>query len=315
MPGAYCHLTLVNCLVNSQSLSRADLPTNAQKALMTHTKYCELGAVSPDYPYMDALSAGSKEWADVQHHKIKGAIKANIIHTGVKALRIMSGVTQARCFAWFCGYVSHIVADVTIHPVVNLKVGYYEEGNQSAHRRMEMHEDVYIYHERYGSEIGISEHVNSQFRGCCDPKSNESLHPDIRGFWAVLLKESYPRIYDETPPQIDKWHRSFLFLIDRVAEEGQTFFLPSRHLEANGLLYPAQGTVDRQYIDDLDTPCGRMNYDAVFDRALGNIGKVWGLLGKAVYADDNDFLTKIDVWDLDLGAKVFNEKVMWEDRT
>jgi primosomal protein N' len=51
---------------------------------------------------------------------------------------------KGRAFAWLCGLAGHIVTDVVIHPVVELKVGTYE-GHEAAHRNCEMHQDVYIY--------------------------------------------------------------------------------------------------------------------------------------------------------------------------
>ena len=49
MPGAYAHLTLANMLKEPNRLdSMEGFPDEAKFVVMTHFRFCELGAVSPD---------------------------------------------------------------------------------------------------------------------------------------------------------------------------------------------------------------------------------------------------------------------------
>ena len=49
MPGAYAHITLVNEAKRPQYLEQKGVPAGAIAALLDYFKFCELGAVSPDY--------------------------------------------------------------------------------------------------------------------------------------------------------------------------------------------------------------------------------------------------------------------------
>jgi len=51
-----------------------------------------------------------------------------------------------------------VVADVTIHPILELKVGSYAE-HKMGHRTCEMHQDAYIFQRLNLGDVGLSEHL------------------------------------------------------------------------------------------------------------------------------------------------------------
>lgn len=68
-----------------------------------------------------------------------------MITVGADLIRKMDRGTEKRiCIAWLMGYAAHVVTDVSIHPIVKLKVGDYAE-NKTDHRICEMNQDAYIY--------------------------------------------------------------------------------------------------------------------------------------------------------------------------
>ncbi len=68
MPGAYAHMTLVNVRKEPQSLEAIPgFPADAISAVLDYFKFCELGAVSPDYPYLAIGDPGAARWADAMH--------------------------------------------------------------------------------------------------------------------------------------------------------------------------------------------------------------------------------------------------------
>ena len=68
MSGAYAHLTMVNLMRESKRLETELRFSNpASAALLTNLKFCELGAVSPDYPYLAVGDSGAEKWADLMH--------------------------------------------------------------------------------------------------------------------------------------------------------------------------------------------------------------------------------------------------------
>jgi hypothetical protein len=53
MPGAYTHLTPVNLIREPARLENQGFTPEAVVSLPDYFRFCELGAVSPDYPYLD----------------------------------------------------------------------------------------------------------------------------------------------------------------------------------------------------------------------------------------------------------------------
>jgi hypothetical protein len=275
MPGAYAHITLVNFAKEPERLEEAGIPIPAIKAVLEYFGFCELGAVSPDYPYLHFAHSDSKRWADVMHYERTG----EPIKKGIEFVKDMSGTEQAKALAWLLGYAAHVVADVTIHPVVECRVGPYA-ANAKAHRICELNQDAYIFQRLNLSEIGLSEHLDSGIWGCCDTPNSGVLAPTIVRIWEKMLAFCHPAEYAANEPDISAWHAGFKVAVD-AAEEGNRLPLFARHLAVNsGLTYPAVTDIDASYIIGIATPEGEMDYDMVFDRALKNVVSMWAMIGK-----------------------------------
>ncbi|MDD3473368.1 MAG: zinc dependent phospholipase C family protein, partial [Syntrophaceae bacterium] len=81
-------------------------------------------------PYL-SLKTGTVNWADLMHYETTNGIVlhgyADIKNTWVEGpLR----PTDERILAWLFGYASHLIADATIHPIVEAIVGPYEENSK-----------------------------------------------------------------------------------------------------------------------------------------------------------------------------------------
>src|SRR4030066_130910 len=137
MPGSYAHITLVNEASEKRRLkSIAGFPREAIDAAGLHLNFLELGCISPDYPYLDITSGDSKKWADAMHY----THTCQAISVGSDLVRqLPQGVSKEKCLAWLMGYTAHVITDMFVHPVVELKVGPYA-GNETPHRRCEMHQ-------------------------------------------------------------------------------------------------------------------------------------------------------------------------------
>lgn len=296
MPGAYAHITLVNLAKETVRLEDAGVPFEAIVALGKYFKFCEMGAVSPDYPYLDLRHAESKIWADLMHYDHTG----DLLKKGISLARDLGGRQQEKIVAWLFGYAAHVVADVTIHPVVELRVGPYA-ANRKAHRVCELNQDAYIFQRLNLSEVGRSEHLDTGIGGCSESPGSKTLNKEVAHFWRQMLSQCYPRQYADNEPDIDAWHGGFKSAVD-VAEEGHRMPLFARHLAVNcGLTYPAPAHVDLSYIEKLATPEGPMHYDAIFDKALSNVVAMWATMGKAVYQQDATYAAAIKNWNLDTG--------------
>jgi Zinc dependent phospholipase C len=145
MPSGNTHILLVK-----------NLPDNVfseeLKAILDSGIYfLQAGAVAPDLPYAsiadsDLFLSIQSELADNFHYE-----KTNQIP--LLALSVLKGDKNQYspqelryAFAFFVGYMSHVVADGVMHPFVRDKVGDYKV-NADSHRVLEMEIDVLFFHE------------------------------------------------------------------------------------------------------------------------------------------------------------------------
>lgn len=305
MPGAYAHITLVNLAADARELRRANFPNEVVQALQRRFKFAELGAVSPDYPYLDLSHPDAKQWADEMHYRSTDGI----MRAAIPRIAALAGDAREKAIAWILGYTSHVIGDVTIHPVVELKVGPYAE-NQRAHRVCEMNQDVYIFRRLNIASVQLAEHLDSGIKNCVG--NDGELDADIRTLWLDALRETYPALFDEVEPEPSDWHSGFGFLVDKIAEEGGRLHALARHVLPNdpGVVYPLEE--DRaEYIDALDTPAGKLSYDEIFDRAIGNVRMAWGWIAAAIASQDIAQLNNLGSWNLDTGRDATDRLVMW----
>ncbi len=308
MAGTFAHITLVNIAKEPARLEAGPgMPAGAIAALLDWFGYCELGCVSPDYPYL-AIGGNQTVWADRMHYEHSG----DMVKAGVQALGSLQGETKRKAFAWILGYAAHVITDATIHPVVELKVGPYAQ-NKSAHRECEMHQDAYIFQRLNLGEVGLSEHLDSGICACSAAANPAALDPDVGDTWHEMLRNCYPAQCAAAAPDIDRWHRGFRTVVDDIMEEGNRLLPLARHVAVDcGLTYPAVSAIDRAaYIDDIAVPGGRLSYDQVFDKATRHVIEAWHLIANAVFGGDARYQTAFGEWDLDTGRDPSGRIVLW----
>lgn len=312
MPGAFAHFTIVDQLATKGKLKALQLNPEAVNAILLWTKFTELGAVSPDYPYLVLGDASAAHWADTMHYKNT----VDIVRLGIKRLKTMHGTTKQKCVAWLMGYIAHIGTDVTIHPIVERIAGPYQAStaNQQKHRTCEMNQDIFIwakYRPNFG-RLQVCEYLDHTIGRCSDELEIDKLDQDIRSFWGELLQEVHPIDYQEDPPNIDKWHKWFLKVVDNAEETANpesALFAIARHvLAGKGLLYPAE--IDHKFIENLEIPpyAHRTHYLNIFEHALDNVGELWKNLSDDIYENGNYFEDKGN-WNLDDGKYINTDKV------
>jgi hypothetical protein len=311
MAGTYAHLTLVYKLcTDGDLLDRIDTLTPAVKnGLSMFSNFCMLGAVSPDYPYMTLADPHAFAWANAMHYYKT----ADFVRRGAERLSSLDhrdpGVQK--CIAWLFGYVGHVVTDLCVHPVINLKVGPYAQ-NKLPHRKCEMHQDVYIFNQQGLGEIVTLRHVRDRgIASCSAVHDRHKLDPDIAALWGHCCEPVpltgaalRPEItLPTTPPHLNWWHQMFMVVIDKIT--GALALLPplSRHFaEAGATSYPPVDQLDPQYIESLPTPEGVQHYDQIFERARQQVIAAWRELGAALQGRDPNLFSLAN-GDLDTGAK------------
>jgi hypothetical protein len=307
MPGAYAHLALVNDA--QKRAEAAGLRDDTLASLGLYLKYLELGSVSPDYPYL-ALKRGQKKWADAMHY----TRNASLLRAGVAAVAGLPADQQPKATAWLLGFAAHMTTDMTIHPVVEMRVGPYK-GNESEHRRCEMHQDAFIFPRVMNvGETGLSEHLATGIATCHAPDDEDMIDPVIGRVWNAMLAAAYPDVGGEDPPAPSAWHCGFRDILSAMAGANHLFPF-ARHVSADlNLAYPAERDIDSSYIKGLRTPQGAMDYEAIFEKARSNVLMVWKGLDDALPVGRSDALDKLEDWNLDTGRSVQTGKlVFWKD--
>ena len=113
---------------------------------------------------------------------------------------------------------------------------------------------------------------------------------------------------------LDLWHRRFVAIVDNIAEERNRLLPFARHLGTNaGLVYPAPEDVDPQYVSQLMTPEGPMDYAVIFERALDNIGEVWTWVARDVLLGEDNLEERLGDWNLDTGRDESGTLVFWQE--
>jgi hypothetical protein len=304
MAGAYAHITVVN---HAQKIARNALRTaDVKYALAMNLRYAELGAVSPDYPY---LAIGQSQWADDMHYTNNSAL----LRSGISHLQQLAGVERERATGWLFGFASHMATDMTIHPVVEKLVGPYK-GHEGPHRQCEMHQDTFIFQKMDLGDVGLTEHLKSGIASCNDGNDAHKLDPAISDLWLKMLADTYPVAGWQVRPDPDEWHLGFAGVLGAVNASNRLFPF-ARHVATNlNLTYPALSEVENRYILNLQTPEVRLDYEKVFERACQNVVKVWCGLEDALTGTSRAFLDGLKNWDLDTGKTVPDGRyVFWTE--
>jgi hypothetical protein len=305
MPGSYAHITLGNLASEKRRLQGInDFPREAIDAANLHTNLLELGCISPDYPYLDIGSGDAKKWADAMHY----THTCRAVYEAAEFVRALDpGLPKDKCLAWLMGYASHVIADMCIHPVIEIKVGTYN-GHETAHRRCEMHQDAYIFR-RIGTGMPqTANHLKATILACGDPANPALMDQDVKNAWQTLLGKVYPDIFSTDPPDVDTWHRKCDQILQRLLPTSSQFIGFARHVcDGLGFSYPTPDTIDMAaYIDSLAVPAPagtarRMHYDDIFNFAIERVQEEWvGVTRHALGL--GDFIPyRNEEWDLDTG--------------
>lgn len=141
MPAGFTHIYLTRIFMENSQVS-ADIKEGLGSTLDLAQDYFQLGAIGPDLPYsqIPILTNNDEEIADKFHYELTNQVPIRAL---IDVKQMEESEKRDYAFAFFCGYISHIVADGIIHPFVRDKVGSYKD-NSDAHRMLEMRLDVLL---------------------------------------------------------------------------------------------------------------------------------------------------------------------------
>ncbi|NTU41620.1 MAG: zinc dependent phospholipase C family protein [Nitrospirales bacterium] len=312
MPATFAH-----CLIASRAIDSLmqGSPSAHAAILAEKNSFAIMGATGPDYPYLtDILTTGvlkiGHTWANRMHYEGVSAF----VREGIARLAAMDRKSDAFAIrlAWFCGYVSHAIADSYVHPVVNSIVHGPYIFTHSEHGRCELVQDIYIFRQETGEDIVSSNPRNGVFGylrildECSDPADNDRIHPEIQSFWTDLLKAAHPYAqdhFDSIDP--DKWHHNYKGRVNFVVDPGAIF----RHiLGMAGFNYKKASELTAEerekYIEKVRLPNGKEDhYDNVFRDAIGKVVSTWKELFAAIdQGSPSGVADDFREWNLDTGV-------------
>ena len=310
MPGAYAHITAVN-VARERMDKHPDFPDEGKAIAASWLKFCELGAVCPDYPYL-AIAEGRRAcaWADAMHWDRTG----DRIKAGIRTLAPMPpSPARDKSLAWLLGFTAHVLMDVTVHPVVGIKVGQPYEEHKKEHRTCEMHQDTYIFESRLNLGIHYANHLKSGICSCSDPADEDRIDPDVFYVWNEMFKDVDMALYVENGPNIHGWHDCFEDIVGHIADSRLVAL--ARHIAPgvlDGSVYPLAEDVEDQYIKNLEVPGGqRMTYDAIFDKGVANVLRAWAVVASDVLVGTASAEGFLRNWNLDTGEDEAKIKTFW----
>lgn len=300
MAGAFTHIMV--CLKAKSDQAGTRLDDELWRLLNKHSQFLYLGAVSPDLPYL-SFKTGETNWADVMHYESTNGLAISG-HAELKKLWPLKDELNEIKLVWLFGYISHLVIDATIHPIVQAIVGPYSNpSNRKPHRICEMTQDSIIFQEVQKGDIHNSAFIDILMSCKKSPHFN-----DLMAFWAEQLKSNY-REKNETPsPSL--WFSTYEKAVD-VADGDSSLVVLSRHIQKiEPYIYETKETLIKKYPDryknyfsQVKLPCektGAFIPDG-FERAVANVLSAWSQL-YAGFTSEIAVANIIKNWDLDTGV-------------
>jgi hypothetical protein len=311
MPGPYAHITLLHELMRPGRLESIFSPSSRfVAALTTYYPYSTLGAVSPDYPNLAPVGGSASQWSDAMHYTRTG----EMIASGIRRVRSAKGSARDKQLAWLLGYCAHVAADVTIHPVVQAKVGVYAE-NQRQHRICEMNQDSYIFRRMNLGEIGEKDMFDLIIAQCSNSEDRTQLDRDIAMLWEGMLADVHPELFIAHPPDSASWHQKFVAMATGCAASDIRLFPLAGVISTKmGLAYPSFATIDRQFIEKQIVPTEKpcyLHYDDIFNHAADNVVAVWRRVEQLICTVDTMHMPMFSDWNLDTGRDEHGKLVFW----
>lgn len=311
MPGAYAHITLASETLHPDAFDGMGLDGKIIGGLLQNKGYFQLGAVSPDMPYL--VGTGRNEsaiaWADRMHREdIAPRIKA-----GIEAVKSLSAnEKKIKCLAWLLGFVEHVVYDVFLHPIVNeIAHGEYGPDTKSEHQRCEMNQDVYILKTKFNITDpsdgrlfgGVLQYLHGE-------KGISVMDDDIHGVFDFMLRQGSSDLYGKYEPKINDWFSSFVAKM-KFQEKHDVLVGIGRHVGVD-LVYPKFGSIDEKYIVNLSVPGGSTkHYDELFEQGKGHVLKNWRRILDSVILNKEFDSSMLDGWNLDSGRDASNDLHFW----
>jgi len=241
MAGAFTHISVCDKICGDAKKIDSKIGDELGMLINRHSQFVYLGAVSPDLPYL-SFELSNVNWADVFHYE-------NTNETAIKGFAEIKqnwpgGDSNEIKLAWLLGYISHLVIDATIHPIVQAVVGDYAH-HKDEHRICEMTQDTLVFKKIKNNEIQYADFL--QILDFC----RESPHyKSFISFWENIIKNSYPGKSDTPDP--GDWVKNYTTAVSVASKAGRSSLAGLfRHIgSVSDYFYKSSDEIINQYPND-----------------------------------------------------------------
>ncbi|MDH5509915.1 MAG: zinc dependent phospholipase C family protein [Nitrospinota bacterium] len=302
--------TFTHWMVAEEAVRKFKGSTTTKTLLQNNLNFVLCGAVAPDMPYLRNpifhTFIKTHSWGDRMHYEKSGDF---VIH-GVKNLGDKNAPDYSILYSWLFGYVSHIIADTVVHPVVNATVGGTYRFKADEHRHCELVQDSMIFNAMKNDDITKSSYHHFMEQVSEKPAQGNNINLNIcelkdvvNKYWLKTLKDNHPDAGSLAKEDVNGWFKSFRANMGGAAEP----IPPFRHLlETQYLAYQSPGDIqdkDKEYYVKAQIPGGgQYSFDKVFRMAVEQTAQTWDKLEDDIANETPDNIRAyIRNWDLDLG--------------
>lgn len=303
MAGAFTHFIICDVAKSRRSAIGNEL----WKLLNKYSQFLFIGAASPDLPYL-SFKTGNINWADVMHYEKTNSIITSGFNELKETWPYKTEVDEAKQ-VWLLGYVSHLVADATIHPLVQAIVGPYEQ-NKEEHRLCEMTQDPLIFNMKKKTDMTYAE-FSSILKFC----KESAVFDELMEFWKKQLLFNYQDKGEEPHPT--SWFSTYTEAID-AAEGGSNIVGLFRHLGigTNYTYKPKEEILSdypeyyEKYFRNVKLPNKSVGYfpREGYEKAVNNVLGVWNMLYSGLRSTTFLASNVIKNWNLDTGVDLDSAK-------
>ena len=300
MAGPFTHMAITD-----EAKGNFPAANNFGKLLRQNLQFLALGSVSPDIPYLSHLTYlnpinghVSSSWADIMHYHQTNGILLNGLHS-LRVAQTKGKEWEAK-LAWMCGFVSHLVADATIHPIVESIVGpCTDPKTKSEHTQCEMIQDVMIFHDVKNQELSAAEYTD-----LFQAAMNNKYFPAVADFWTEHAKVNCPSAgHLDVLGAFDSYKKE----LDAV-EGGNALAAAFRHLGSKYVYRTYKDLKENfpelteKFYSKVKLPDGSIGpfKEKGFQFAVNNLVAVWSKINRALFSKDN-IIEIIPNWNLDTG--------------
>lgn len=237
MPASIAHM-LISRKVREELKGEPSTQKFITEVLEANARYMELGSLGPDLPYYENVAKGLidlvfsrsdkpigvDQWSYQLHSKDPNVFPLKMAEIIWKETAIEKEEWEEedyKKFAFLCGYLTHMAADQTIHPLVNRIAGpYYKRGDaREKHRECEIYQDVWLFG-FLKNGFATNDFINERFNTWCDINIDFGKNAPV--WLRYLIQKSFIEAHAVTPAEnsIEDWIDGILTMLRGIDNFG-----------------------------------------------------------------------------------------------